>query len=385
MTIRFIFATILLALAFGAFDSHALAASKVTLVRTPNGGIQPQAAVDASGTVHLIYFKGTPGAGDVFYVRRGAKDSNWSSPIPVNSEPGSVVAAGTIRGAQIAIGKGNRVHIAWNGSNAATHEKGKNPMLYTRLNDSGTAFEPQRNVIHEAYGLDGGGTVAADNAGHVYVAWHGNPAHNGEANRKVYVARSTDEGMTFSAEAPATSEPTGACGCCGMKAVADGKGAVYMLYRSAREEVNRDMYLLASNDQGKSFEAARVDRWEIAKCPMSSESFAVTPNGVIAAWETDGQVFFTPIDGKTLRPARPIAAPGPSGRRKHPALAVNDKGETLLVWTEGTGWQRGGALAWQVFDKTGKPTAEKGRTDGVPVWGLPTAFTGADGTFMIVY
>src|SRR5262249_43885903 len=43
----------------------------VELLRTPDGGIQPQAVVDAKGTLHLIYFKGDKAeAGDLFYVRR---------------------------------------------------------------------------------------------------------------------------------------------------------------------------------------------------------------------------------------------------------------------------------------------------------------------------
>ena len=42
------------------------AEAKVTLLRTPNGGIQPQAVVDAKGALHLIYFKGEAGGGDLF-------------------------------------------------------------------------------------------------------------------------------------------------------------------------------------------------------------------------------------------------------------------------------------------------------------------------------
>jgi len=54
-----------------------------------------------------------------------------------------------------------------------------------------------------------------------------------------------------------------------------------------------------------------------------------------------------------------------------PALAVNARGEMILAWTEGTGWQRGGALAWQVYDKAGQPTAERGqRPCAISVWGL---------------
>jgi hypothetical protein len=57
----------------------------------------------------------------------------------------------------------------------------------------------------------------------------------------------------------------------------------------------------------------------------------------------------------------------------------------LLVWTEGTGWQRGGALAWQLFDKSGKPLDEKGRQDGVPVWSFGAAYAKEDGSFVVLY
>jgi hypothetical protein len=49
------------------------------------------------------------------------------------------------------------------------------------------------------------------------------------------------------------------------------------------------------------------------------------------------------------------------------------------------GWNRGGAVAWQVFDKEGKATAIKGRTDGVPPWSLVAVFTRADGGFTVIY
>jgi hypothetical protein len=41
------------------------ASRKVTLVRVPGGGIQPQVAVDEAGTVHMIYYQGDPGNGDL--------------------------------------------------------------------------------------------------------------------------------------------------------------------------------------------------------------------------------------------------------------------------------------------------------------------------------
>jgi hypothetical protein len=66
-------------------------------------------------------------------------------------------------------------------------------------------------------------------------------------------------------------------------------------------------------------------------------------------------------------------------------VAVNDKGEMLLAWTEGMGWNRGGSVAWQVYDREGSPTAERGHAAGVPVWSLVAAFVRPDGRFVIVY
>jgi hypothetical protein len=113
-------------------------------------------------------------------------------------------------------------------------------------------------------GLDGGGIVAADKSGNVYVAWHGvNKGERGEENRKLWVARSTDDGKTFAQESPAWKKETGACACCGVGAMVDSQKAVYVLYRSATDEVNRDTYLLSSTDEAQHFEGVLVHKWTV--------------------------------------------------------------------------------------------------------------------------
>jgi hypothetical protein len=357
---------------------------KISLVRTPNNGIQPQAVMDARGCLHLIYFTGEPGGGDVYYLRREPGKEAFSTPRRVNSQPGSVIATGTVRGAQLAVGRGGRVHVSWMGSNLAEPKgpNGATPMLYTRLNDQQTAFEPQRNLIRAAVGLDGGGSVAADDKGNVYVAWHGQGDQKGETYRRVWVARSRDDGKTFDHETKAFNEETGACGCCGMRAFADREGRVHFLYRAATRMVDRDMYLLSSNDHGESFQGRRLHPWKLTTCPMSTATIAQSDKRLLVAWETAGQVFFTDAASPG---ASPISAPENATDRKHPSIAGNQRGETLLVWAEGTGWKKGGTLAWQLFDRDGKPIGERGHADGVPVWGLPTAVAHPSGEFTIIY
>ena len=363
---------------------------RVKFIRTPDSGIQPQAAVDGQGVVHLIYYKGEASGGDVYYVKSAMSAGDFSKPMRVNSQPGSAIAAGTIRGAQLALGKNGRVHVVWNGGKGATKVnvggKEVTPLLYTRLNDAGTAFEPERNIITYAGGLDGGSSVAADAQGNVYVAWHGSAPDNQdkEAGRAVFVSRSTDEGGTFSREKAAAPTKTGACGCCGMRAFADNQGAVYILYRAATDMMGRGQTLLVSRKPGADFEVAYSHPWKAMTCPMSSATLTESKSGVLAAWETGDNVFFASVDPKTMQVSRP-ASPLAGLKRKHPVAVANAQGETLLVWTEGTGWAKGGSVAWQLFNPAGTTAGEKGRAPGVAVWSLPTAFAKPDGSFVIVY
>jgi hypothetical protein len=118
---------------------------------------------------------------------------------------------------------------------------------------------------------------------------------------------------------------------------------------------------------------------------MSTMALVEGPNGVAAAWETEEQIYIATIKPGTSEITNPIPMPGAGGRRKHPAVAVNAQGDTIVVWAEDTGWQKGGALAWQVFDKNGRPTEDKGRMDrAIPIWSLPTVVAQAGG-FLIIH
>ena len=367
-------------------DSEAI----VRLIRTPNGGIQPQAAIDERGGLHLIYFAGDPFAGDIYYVHREAGEDAFSKPIQVNTQSGSAIAFGTMRGAHIAVGRNGRVHVAWNGSITAEPRGPRNsdPMLYARMNDAGDAFEVQRNLMQHSSGLDGGGSIAADKAGNVYVVWQGDDEKKGEQHRRVWMAGSADDGKTFAREVSVFSEETGASSSCGVRAFVDRKGAVYLLYRTATDLTNRGMFLLVSTDKGRLFRGLRVDEWNLAACPMSTAAMAAAQNGpktVLAAWENDRQVYFAALDPKVWQKPVPIIAPGEIGRRKHPAIAMNLRGEIIMVWIEAQGWRKDGSVVWQVFDRNGKPATEKGVAPGVPVWGLAAVVAEADGRFTIFY
>jgi hypothetical protein len=79
-----------------------------------------------------------------------------------------------------------------------------------------------------------------------------------------------------------------------------------------------------------------------------------------------------------------VSAPGEDKGHKHPRIAISSNGDTLMAWTEGTGWARGGSLAWQLYDVTGKFIGNRGTAAGVPTWSFGAVVAKA-GAFIIIY
>src|SRR5215813_13062758 len=115
-------------------------APQVELLRTPNGGIQPQTVLDGDDTLHVIYFKGDASGGDVEYVSRGRDRADCSKSIRVNTVPGSAVDIGTVRGPQIALARDGGVYVIWCGTPVNSADSTATmPVFFARLNDSHTA------------------------------------------------------------------------------------------------------------------------------------------------------------------------------------------------------------------------------------------------------
>jgi hypothetical protein len=356
---------------------------RVAVIQTPDQGIQPQASVDAHGVIHLVYFKGEPSGGDLYYAKLIATGGGIrpSGPeVRVNSVAGSALAIGTVRGAQIALGRNGIVHVAWHGSTAVDSGSPHPPVWYARSTDA-THFDAQRVLSGAISGIDGS-TVAADGTGRVSVAWHGMGTSPGEGGRTVYLANSTNDGATFAPAAPATDASVGACGCCGLKALFDRGGRLNVLYRAATDGKHRDTTWLTIRDRASNA-PVRVHPWELEACPMSTYALADAGRQVAAAWETAQQIYSATLDPATGSVGGLTAAPG-TGSRKHPSIAVNAAGDRLLAWTEGTAWKRGGTSAWRITNAAGAELASATDAGPVPVWGLVSAVAMPDGSFVIV-
>ena len=351
--------------------------TEVLLERVPEAGVQPQVVATHDGTLHLVYLTGSASGGDIRYSVKKAGAQAWSTPRTINSTPATAVAMGTIRGAQIATGQDDSLHVVWNGPGGKDQPSA---LFYTRSLDRGATFEKQRDLKSNTKGLDGGASVAASSKGDVFVVWHGAPADAapGEINRRVFVLTSTDNGGSFSAPKIANEDDPGVCACCSLKTFVSPGGELLMLYRAARSMGQRDITLMSSTDGGATFRHRTVGAWAISACPMSSASVIAAGAKTRAAWEAEGRVYTALLDEHSS------ALAVSEDKARHPSLAVNSRGETLVTWSEGTGWQKGGQLAWVVLDPSGRPTANRGRKPGVPVWGFPTVYAEGE-RFVILF
>ena len=348
----------------------------VDVLRAPEGGSIPQVVIDDAGTLHLIYYTGSMTSGDLWHVTRAAEATDWSTPQPVNSDPHSVSGLGPIDGGQIAIGPDGLLHVGW-------FHKDPTRFHYTRSDHTG-AFTPQQTLsIKNEGGVESAPTLTVDDAGNVYAFWHADPVE--DAQRRVYMAVSRDNGALFDLPRAISPAAEGACGCCGLKAVTDGEGVIHVSYRGAGENVRRGMRLLTSVDQGRNFTDQLIHPWELNACPIATTTLTAGPDGTLVAWETDGQVYFADVD--RIGEDEPVSPPGEADfRRKNATVAANDKGDVLLAWGDGPGWQSGGTLHWQLFDRSGRPRGDAGvGSSPIPARSVPTIAVRADGSFVVVF
>ena len=84
-------------------------------------------------------------------------------------------------------------------------------------------------------------------------------------------------------------------------------------------------------------------------------SIAQAGGQVLMSLEKEGQVFIGAWDDQKKGLGAISAMPGPAAGRKHPAIASDASGQILVAWTEGTGWKKGGGVAWQMLTSKDGP------------------------------
>ena len=317
---------------------HALAAGAVTIVPVPNHGQAMQAAVGQDGSIHLLY-----DLGDIpYYVRSPGAPIHFGEPIPVvdqaSRKPGL-----TFEGWSMALGQDGAVYVAMATNNWKTKLAGvPQGLLFAMLAPGAATFTPVRSLNGRP---SEGFSLAADGRGRVAATWLAN---------KLYANFSNDGGATFTANAE-LNPAYDPCNCCTTRATYASNGDMAVLYREKTHD-DRDMYVVVRKPDG-SMTRNRISAtlWHINACPMTYYDITPTKTGYLAAWPTQGDIYFAALDhaGKVLPPGE-IKTAGHSGMRTGiVALASGD--QNLIAWNSKD------ELHWQLYDRQGQPCGPAGQ------------------------
>ena len=327
---------VLLAAVFVLMISSGFAATdRVRVVRAPQDGAVPDAEIGEDGVVHIAYVAND----DVFYARSTDDAATFSTPLRVNTRPGTAHPPGMYRGPDLALGQDGAVHVIWY-VNAYQKKapKEESGVYYSRMTRTEKTFEPERNLNHlpsDNY------SVAADARGQVAVIWMA---------RGLNVTLSRDGGKSFAAaENVAIAD---SCECCASRAFIDADGTLFCAYRDKAGN-QRDMFLLTRRTGGSAWTRSRASGspWQINGCPMTGTYLSNGKSGPVMAWETKSTISFARFDSTGQKQGEEIVVTEAGG--KFPIVLAAPDGVTCLSW------KKGAVLHWRLFGSNGKPMGEE--------------------------
>lgn len=280
---------------------------------------QPQLAIDANGTIHVVFGLG----GQLRHYRstNGGKSYVDSPRLPLVHG----VALGMRRGPRIAATDA-KVCITAIGALDANGSKGN--LLAIRSTDGGETWDdPVRVNDTDQSAREGLHAMALGPQGKMCCVW----LDLRNEKTEVMASISGDGGSTWSKNSLVYKSPDGSvCECCHPNVAFNRQGHVIAMWRNAVDG-DRDMYFATSSDGGKTFGKATKlgdGSWSLDACPMDGGSLAVSPAGkIVTVWRRESNVYLSPSNNAKER----LLGPG-----EQPWIASTEAGQ-YVVWSKKRG------------------------------------------------
>lgn len=324
------------------------------------------------------------GAYLAFAEREGEKTSvrfavlrdglHLDSPVRVSTEEMDL-DLGAENGPTVAVDRTGRIYVAWvagswkvkgaahpahatgstgGGKNGPPPRPGNLNIYLATSTDDGKTFSLPVRVNDDPEGAEHRfPTLAIGEQNTLHIAWLDKRKQTAEKSdfSRVFVARSTDGGKTFSRNVDATQgQETGICHCCRLSLVTHPRQGLVVAYRNDVHDM-RDIFLAGSRDRGETFSTPRPIesfRWMIPACPFNGPSLAFDePGRLYAAWMTGGSVPGAPAIGRSTgatykvmyRSLDPASQSGSAplflAEGTHPRLVLDREGAAYIAWDGG--------------------------------------------------
>ena len=277
-------------------------------VNVAAGGVSnPTVALQPDGAP-LVAWVGQDG--NVFVARRAA-DGSFRKAVRANDVAGEA-APHEQAPAQIATGRDGHAYVIWQTRvPIAGRRFPASDLRFARSTDGGLTFEPARTINDDAGGQPTSHTfhdLYVDREGTVFASWidgrttetarlekgahhkGGHGGHGSPLGPEIRVARSTDQGSSFSASVVVDHD---ACPCCRTSLARAPDGTLFVAWRKIFAGDVRDVVVARSTDGGATFEEpVRVhnDGWVYPGCPHAGPSIAVDGAGALhVVWYTGAE------------------------------------------------------------------------------------------------
>lgn len=237
-------------------------------------GNMPAITKDKKNTISIVY-----GTGDSIMYIFSSDARSYSSPALVAVLPGLFASA--TRGPQVAATSNGLIVTACN----------KNGNIFSFTKDRSGKWTKAKKVNDVDENAKEGLMDLSTDGLNTYAIWLG---VNNPKGQKVYGAKSTDGGITWSKNIIVYASPDGSvCECC-KPSVSVKSSNVYVMFRNWFNG-NRDLYLIKSSDGGNSFAKAQKlgnGSWKLNGCPMDGGDLAINSNGIPeTVWRREGKIF----------------------------------------------------------------------------------------------
>ncbi len=362
-------------------------AQSVLVQQAPDSGLQPRLISQTDGSVHLLYFKkrlDRPDAreGNLYYRQWDETLGAFGLPLKVSSEAFPLQTVSISRAA-MALDSSGRVHVVW-------YRPKDNQYYYSHSDPERSAFTPQMEVVQEfSLGLDAGADIAAVDD-KIAIVWGAGDLTR-EFERTVFARVSQDGGESFGPEMQLGNPDLGACGCCSLATDFVDADNLMVAYRSALGGVGRHMQLLTVERLSEGVSGAfyqelePLHQWEASYCPLSTNDMSSDMQGQTwLVFETQSRIVQQRLTADGLPSA--VGEPFSETRQKNPALAINRKGERLIVWAEAISHTKGGRLNMRLFNADGIEL-DQPYNDQVDLrdFSFPAAAALPDGSFLVLH
>ena len=314
-------------------------------VNLEHGAFPPEVSADGKGHLYVVWSDERTAGGDEsqrgrsaghrLYVNRSddygatwlAQDLQLSGEA---SSQGRVMQAWP----QVRSDDQGHVYVIWFDT-----RDGGGSIYFRASDDFGRTWREERRVKGGAGDVEGPMEMAADAQGHLYIAW----ADNREGEYGIYLVASTDHGRTWSQEVRLDVAKAKASRASLPTLAADPAGHVYVAWQDARHG-GWDIYLNLSSDFGKTWRPAgvRLNTGSPGEAEARLPRLALDGQGTMAvAWQEDrgadqqegiyligsadfGQTWLTPDIRVDDQPS--------GGAAVNPQIAMRQDGTAVIAW-----------------------------------------------------